>query len=710
MILHRIIGSLGRFAGYEKLFKSNPAVEKAVGMLYVDLLDFCTRVVRFYTRSSVRAMLTSFDKDFGQVSANIAYHSTEIDWVANAANIEESSKAREAEKAARKEQLRNNIQRWLSPSTVQDDLHRLRKDYMPGSCDWVLATSLYKYLDPQSPCRSLCFQGRPGAEKTMLASFVITRLLHEESHVTLYFFCVAGNLEKREPLYVLRTLLSQLLHSDPILYDEVESVYLESGRATADSYVDVRSAFTTALSKTSINTISIVVDALDECRDVDDLLEVLFDAQSAREATRRLHLIATSRQMKLDDLWNDVHLMEEQRGDRSIQSYVESRVAQIKIISGDKLGKVVALKVSRAADGLWLYARLMMDEIEKLPTKALIQRHLTEKPHGLTHLYTQILQNSEVNLNQAHLELAQQIFLWLDTNDYMPTFLWMDCMSYATLEVVVQYANFGEKVEDVTSLASGLCSPLIEIHDSSGAGAFKSHLQDYEINAIHHTADQYIRNCHNLPAESLPAVLRPRRLRQLYRCAASMWYFTECKESEFLLARLRREPWLKSYDSYFEMAYGLWGMLKQPSLPDDLDTKEIVTASELLQKADQYTKEDSLQCLRWVELAIIINYAGNWVQLLENAEEALAIDANVGQPSRFSFFEEYRNSRRTFLRDYCYVLQVTGPGYFQRLSNDSMPDRFCSRSLAVRMLEIGLKWQYLHRCSQPKFSASYTIL
>jgi hypothetical protein len=36
----------------------------------------------------------SFDKEFQQVADNIAHHSTEIDWAANAANIEEAKKAR----------------------------------------------------------------------------------------------------------------------------------------------------------------------------------------------------------------------------------------------------------------------------------------------------------------------------------------------------------------------------------------------------------------------------------------------------------------------------------------------------------------------------------------------------------------------------------------------------------------------------------------
>ena len=54
MILHRITSSLERFQNYETLFKGNQLVQRVIGALYCDLIDFCTRVVRYHTRSSIR--------------------------------------------------------------------------------------------------------------------------------------------------------------------------------------------------------------------------------------------------------------------------------------------------------------------------------------------------------------------------------------------------------------------------------------------------------------------------------------------------------------------------------------------------------------------------------------------------------------------------------------------------------------------------------
>jgi len=53
IILQRIVDSLERYSNYEVLFINNLNTQKAIGALYCDLLDLCTRVVRFHSRPSI---------------------------------------------------------------------------------------------------------------------------------------------------------------------------------------------------------------------------------------------------------------------------------------------------------------------------------------------------------------------------------------------------------------------------------------------------------------------------------------------------------------------------------------------------------------------------------------------------------------------------------------------------------------------------------
>ena len=100
-------------------------------------------------------------------------------------------------------QMRNNVQRWLSPSNVKDDLHRYQLEYMPGSCDWILeAPQAQDCLNFNHPT-TMRVLGRPGSGKTVLASFLINHLVEQIESNVLYFFCKTGDLEKQATTHVL---------------------------------------------------------------------------------------------------------------------------------------------------------------------------------------------------------------------------------------------------------------------------------------------------------------------------------------------------------------------------------------------------------------------------------------------------------------------------------------------------------------------------
>jgi len=578
---------------------------------------------------------------------------------------------------------------------VQDDLYRHQLAYMPGSCDWVLETPEAETLFGSSCSTSIRFQGRPGTGKTILASFLVNHLKEKKLGCVLYFFCKAGDMDKREATHVHRTLLAQLLHQDPALYSHMEPSYAKSGRATADSFVNVSTCLSLALCKTSQQLLFVVVDALDECNDIDDLLQVLFDAR--RHGSAQINLVFTSRQIQTMHSFDEEVTLGSMSTQKPIRQYVSHRVLRMKTLHDDGLDQVVVRHVSREADGLWLYARLMLDEIESLLSAALVRRHLQSIPHGLTQLYTQILRSKESTFTATDLTFAQQIYLWLDVNDYIPVFLSsIDCMTYDTLSLVLQKVNFGEPVFNPIGLVSTLCSPLIEATDSSVDGSTAS-LHDYQITSTHYSADQYISESQRLASSMLPLVLRPRKLRQLHRGMTAVWYFTACDTSEKYLGGYRSNPFDADYGSYFEMAYGIWGALRFVRFPSDLDMQEISEASEMLQCLTDYISPNSINCLKWVESAIIINYASHWVHLQGNAEEGLAMMQAQAQITDSPALEAYRLARLTFFHDYVYVLRLTGPGEGLQEEQIPMPAGFSSRLLAAHMLQIGRRWQYLHR-------------
>lgn len=94
MLLYRILGSIDRYTHYERIFECDQRVQNAVGALYADLIDFCSRVVKFYSRK-FRSVFYSFDREFGLVAERTSYHSSQVDQAANAAHITSAKESQE---------------------------------------------------------------------------------------------------------------------------------------------------------------------------------------------------------------------------------------------------------------------------------------------------------------------------------------------------------------------------------------------------------------------------------------------------------------------------------------------------------------------------------------------------------------------------------------------------------------------------------------
>jgi hypothetical protein len=425
--------------------------------------------------------------------------------------------------------------------------------------------------------------------------------------------------------------------------------------------------------------------------------------RSARSTTR---VLIASRPTVLDVLPDHQILIDNVQSTAAfIEAYIAQRVNANNNIRMTKLGRRVISDVFGATDGLWLYARLMMDEIERLASSALIERQLQTIPRGITRLYTQILRSTEQHFSLEQTGFAQQIFLWLDVDDYLPEFLitHYEGLSYHTLSLILQYVNYGQPVFNPIALARELCSPLVEVHETalpnglsfqrSNQRRSATHTRDIELDYVHHTAKQYILASSASPWIDLPLVLRLRRFRYFHRAAVSVWYFSECSGSEKQLRALRARPYTDiGIQCYFDMTYGIWGALKLSQFESKVLPEEISELTFIVHKLSNFIT--STECLRWIETAIIINYSAGYYHLLQNATEAFeaALHADThGVP----VWNEYQDARLRFLSTYVYVLGLTGPTllsyrfdykHFQSNVFDCDP-------LAREILKLGKLWQ-----------------
>ena len=579
------------------------------------------------------------------------------------------------------------------------------ENYMSGSCDWVVASTkfndwLNKTFNAEN---SLQIVGRPGSGKSTLAAFLVQHLSRSTLPV-LYFFCNRSDSEKRKTIYVIRTLLAQLLKIDSHLASHILPRYQHSGRTFADSCVMVFDVLRTVMTQYQNRALYIVIDAVDECIDAFEAWNgLLFQLQSCLQGTKT-KLIITRRDVPDRNghswpsrSWSASHelIMRPTFASQHIHEYIQQRVHQMDTVANTNIETKIVRQISQASDGLWLYARLMIDDVERAPSKEIIEKRLDSLPHGLSDLYTQIVQSCETRMTEDQRKFAKYLYIWLDVNDYMPDFLSenFDRLPYNTLQLIFRFVNGGSEVYNAASLARELGTPLIEVHELNST---------YEVDFVHHSAYQYLAQCsedsfREIGLSEPPQILKPLKLKQFYRGVTAIWYFTECADSSQQLADLRDTSKLgdffgsDSIGSYFEMAYGLWNAFKADSFPKELSEKELIEAEDLLLQLTDFLRSD--KALRWFEMATIINYSGNYMQLLDNVKEA-SFAAMLGSSLSNTIFQNFSHQRKTFFGWWEFILERTTPWRAKRGYDIPMdePPSLETDALARKMTQIAEHW------------------
>ena len=551
------------------------------------------------------------------------------------------------------------LQRWLVPSNVHDDAERYRRELIPASCDLILASPEYKTWESTLSSNLLRIVAYPGAGKTFFASAVVQRLKSANLDVA-YFFCRNGIQDRDATINVLRTLLSQTIRLQPSAYRVLAPLYHESGRTSADSVSDMLQCYRSLLNSRS-QMLYLVIDGIDELTDK----SVLFDVVKSliNESKCAIKVLMTGRdEVGISKAFHGYPMLRisPDMTEKPIEVYVARQIAACDNLSASWLGEKVLNKVLDKAEGLWLFAKLMTDAVIELPSVAAIERQLNHLPSDLSEMYFQILERHADALKPWQFQWAEQLFLWVDTEDYF----WLDTEELVGLSkidghmvrVIFQAAGNGEPPLNPLNIAKTLGGPMIriKIKDFADVGI---------IEYIHLSARDYILSTSDAKSHvTLPRLLRLRRLRQLFRGATALWFFESSQEALDLLRWFQSDP-KNADDNWWDspypfVVYGLWNSFHVPALPDVMDYDEYCMAEQICNRLTNFLTSDN--CMVWVEASTIINYSGCWMQLRGNCQKVLE-SIRKAPRSKYEFFQRYSQARWTFFRHYEHVLATTGP-------------------------------------------------
>lgn len=189
-----------------------------------------------------------------------------------------------------------DLENWLDPPKASTNFNTALDLRNPGSGQWLLDSKTYKDWK-QEPNSSLWLSGIPGCGKTTLNATVVADLESSSRCYPglLYFYFDFSEKKKQSFKSALRSLIFQL-------YNKVEQSrgYLDRLRDEARSNASLqasikslRAAFSQMAEKSG--ELWIVVDALDECVDVEGQKRLLSWIEDLRRSRVNIHLLVTSR-------------------------------------------------------------------------------------------------------------------------------------------------------------------------------------------------------------------------------------------------------------------------------------------------------------------------------------------------------------------------------------------------------------------------------
>jgi len=196
-------------------------------------------------------------------------------------------------RSAARNERHDKILNWLKSSDPSTNHNAARKKHQPTTGEWFIDSPQFiAWIEGR--ISSIWLHGIPGAGKTILCSSIIDNVeaacVSSSSQTFAYFYFDFSDSSKRTVTGMLRSMIHQLsIHS---LAPELDKLYQQCSEGTREP---TRNALLEALISTSSITqrTFLIMDALDECLERDEVLEViteLLDVQS-----NQIRLLTTSR-------------------------------------------------------------------------------------------------------------------------------------------------------------------------------------------------------------------------------------------------------------------------------------------------------------------------------------------------------------------------------------------------------------------------------
>jgi tetratricopeptide (TPR) repeat protein len=322
------------------------------------------------------------------------------------------------------ELLKNALWTEAVPKT-NEIFAEFEKNILKGTCEWLHEEAPFLAWEKEEASLLWVFGG-PGAGKSFLATKTILFLRdqhgknlgqHSKAAVS-YFYLKEDNQSLHDLNVILKTIAYQIVQKDETYREYVQSV-CGSAEATntaektwkalfLDFYMSTQGAGSSAF---------IVIDALDEApldtrRKLLDLLKVLVNQGPGNRTTiPRLKVAIFGR----PDIKDDMEFPRQkfvnvnaQKNRKDINDHILSRLPLVRVLKDmkpkarTKFAKEIRDTILQRADGMFFWAKLVLDQICRKERKSEVQQALQNAPRELDrmirHVFKRVAADPDINI------------------------------------------------------------------------------------------------------------------------------------------------------------------------------------------------------------------------------------------------------------------------------------------------------------------------
>lgn len=285
------------------------------------------------------------------------------------------------------------------------------------------------------PFQILWLRGGVGSGKTFLAHFIAQTLTVTDCNVLQYYFSAKQELGiRRTQLSLIRTILYQALVNTSLdttlTLEALHRIREISGKSEAQSPRKLWSELFRLVQGQAHTPVYLIIDAIDETIQ-DEREEIFKSLEKLISLSPSVRIFITGRPDEDVLAWfetssgassaakpiSEIRIPYEAMT-HDIEIYINSRIQRSNKLRHPSVVEDVKRVILRRAEGMFLYVRLMLDELEGETSVATMRRHLDEFPATLNGYYESTFSRI-YNMPKSARELARDLLTWV-ANSYEP--------------------------------------------------------------------------------------------------------------------------------------------------------------------------------------------------------------------------------------------------------------------------------------------------